>query len=89
MAAIDALAARGGVPATKLRARIAASPGPRASGDATTPDYVRFHDDKGTYTGVHKAGGPTTVDGEKDLKELCDRARADVRGVSATFARAR
>ena len=55
----------------------------------TAPDYVRFHDDKTTYTGVHKAGGPTTVDGRKDLRELCDRAPADVRGVSGTFGRAR
>lgn len=77
------------MPPASLRARVAAAPGPRPSGDATAPDYVRFHDDKTTYTGVHKAGGPTTVDGRKELRELCDRAPADVRGVSGTFGRAR
>ena len=35
-------------------------------GDATykgtKADYVKFHDDKTTYTGVYARGGPTTVD---------------------------
>lgn len=39
-----------------------------------------------TFTGVHKNGGLTTVDGNKDLKSLCDRTPADNRGVSSTSA---
>lgn len=42
-----------------------------------------------TYTGVHARGGPTKFDGGRDLAALCDRSQADVRGVSATFARPR
>lgn len=33
---------------------------PEAHG--TKADHVKFHDDKSTYTGVYKAGGPTNVD---------------------------
>lgn len=42
-----------------------------------------------TYTGVHARGGPTKFDGGRDLAALCDRSQADVRGVSATFAKPR
>jgi len=44
-----------------------------------------------TFTGVYARGGPTTVDGDKDLSQLCDRTPADARGVSSTskFSRAR
>lgn len=42
----------------------------------------RFYDDKETYTGVHKAGGPTVVDRDKQgLESLLDRSDADVRGL--------
>ena len=42
----------------------------------------RFYDDKTTYTGVHKSGGPTIVDKEKiTLNQLLDRSSADVRGL--------
>ena len=34
-----------------------------------------------TYTGVYANGGPTNVDGNGDLSELCDRTPADARGV--------
>ncbi|PHJ21342.1 p25-alpha family [Cystoisospora suis] len=51
----------------------------------TKPDEVRFHDDKSTYTGVHKMGGPTTVDEGRvqfnDLSNFCDRSDYDIRGV--------
>lgn len=58
--------------------------GPKFSG--TKAEYVKFHDDKSTYTGVYAKGGPTTVDigaGGKisDLSQLADRSGADVRGV--------
>ncbi|KAL8450300.1 hypothetical protein Emag_003323 [Eimeria magna] len=51
----------------------------------TKADNVRFHDDKTTYTGVHKMGGPTTVDDGRvqfnDLSKICDRTEYDIRGV--------
>ena len=52
----------------------------------TKADYVKFHDDKSTYTGVYARGGPTTVDAGKggmisDISQTCDRSAADVRGV--------
>ena len=44
-----------------------------------------------TFTGVYARGGPTNVDGDRDLKQLCDRTPADARGVSSTskFSRGR
>lgn len=52
----------------------------------TVPDAVRFHDDKSTYTGVYKHGGPSTANDSKftDLSELTNRAPASVRGVNLT-----
>ena len=52
----------------------------------TKADYVKFHDDKSTYTGVYARGGPTTVDAGRgglvsDISQICDRTKADVRGV--------
>ena len=51
----------------------------------TQADYVKFHDDKSTYTGVYAKGGPTNVDVKSgkfsDISQLCDRTTADVRGV--------
>ena len=43
---------------------------------------AQFFDDKSGWTGTAKNGGPTTNDGTKDLKGLCDRTPADARGVS-------
>lgn len=68
--------------ANKILAELAE--GPKFAG--TKADYVKFHDDKSTYTGVYAKGGPTTVDigaGGKisDLSQLADRSGADVRGV--------
>ncbi len=47
-------------------------------------EFSKFHDDTSTYTGVYARGGPTCVDGDKDLKSLCDRTPANNRGVSST-----
>ena len=48
----------------------------------TAAEKVRFHDDKASYTGAHKNGGPSTKDGAKvDLANLMDRGAADARGV--------
>ena len=59
------------------------SKGPSIRG--TFADSVRLHDDKSTYTGVYKAGGPTTTDYEKmSMNNLCDRSKkATLRGVPA------
>jgi hypothetical protein len=60
----------------------AASPQARA----TVADAVRFHDDKSAYTGVYKAGGPSTIDRDSaNLSGIVDRrVSADVRGVTDT-----
>ena len=52
----------------------------------TKAGYVKFHDDKSTYTGVYAKGGPTTVDAGRggmvsDISQTCNRSAADVRGV--------
>ena len=51
---------------------------------ATKVESVKYHDDKSLYTGVYAKGGPTTVGGTggvSDISQLCDRTKADVRGV--------
>ncbi|KAI4835072.1 p25-alpha family protein [Plasmodium brasilianum] len=61
-----------------------ASNGPILYG--TKADNVRFHDDKSTYTGVHKLGGPTIIDKNKtqfsDISEITDRSECNIRGVN-------
>ncbi|KAF8819752.1 p25-alpha family protein [Cardiosporidium cionae] len=51
----------------------------------TKTEEVRFYDDKSTYTGVHRAGGPSTVDGGRtqfsDLSQITDRTPNNIRGV--------
>lgn len=54
---------------------------------ATKTDAVRFHDDKSTYTGAHKAGGPSTVDRNAgSLAGVVDRrvSTTDIRGTTKT-----
>lgn len=42
--------------------------------NATIPKPNRFHDDPNTYTGVHRAGGPTVIDrGNLSLSEMVNR----------------
>jgi hypothetical protein len=54
----------------------------RSYSGTTIAQETRFYDDKETYTGVHKAGGPTVVDRDKQgLESLLDRSDADVRGL--------
>lgn len=78
-----------GVSLEQLKQSIVSSEGPQSN--ATTAEPVRFHDDQSTYTGVYARGGPTNVDGNKDLSSLCDRTPADNRGVStvSNFAKQR
>jgi len=51
--------------------------------DASGAAKVRLHDDKSTYTGVYKRGGPTNFDGGAniDLSYVTNRKAADARGV--------
>lgn len=85
-AAMEKVAAKKGDTVASLTAKIGkeGAEGPILYGTRT--DSVRFHDDKSTYTGVHKQGGPTTVDAGRvqfnDLSEICDRSSVDIRGVN-------
>ncbi|GMI41112.1 hypothetical protein TrCOL_g12442 [Triparma columacea] len=48
----------------------------------TVASFNRFHDDKSTYTGVYKKGGPTHVDNVITQEMLANRdVKATVRGV--------
>jgi len=53
--------------------------GPQSTG--TKADFVKFHDDKSTYTGVYARGGPTNVDNNITLSNLADRSASDARGI--------
>lgn len=85
-AAIEKVATKKGETVDCIVSKIAeeGAEGPILYGTRT--DNVRFHDDKSTYTGVHKLGGPTTVDAGRvqfnDLSEICDRSSVDIRGVN-------
>ena len=59
--AVELCAPKLGMTKDALAAKIVAacSQGPVLHG--TKADYVKFHDDKSTYTGVYARGGPTTV----------------------------
>lgn len=71
-----------------MMGKAVAAGGPKFKG--TKADYVKFHDDKNTYTGVYARGGPTNVDAGKgqisDISQLCDRTSANVRGVKKDMA---
>ncbi len=76
-------AAKKKIPQLIFESILSKSHGPKARG--TTPEKIRFHDDKTTFTGVHTKGGPTNVDKGHtiigDLSDLANRKEADVRGV--------
>ena len=83
-AGVAQMAAKKGISEADLSNLIVSSGGPKFQG--TKADYVKFHDDKSTYTGVYAKGGPTNVDAGKgggisDISQLCDRTGSDVRGV--------
>ncbi|KAK9915478.1 hypothetical protein WJX75_009754 [Coccomyxa subellipsoidea] len=77
--ALDLVAAKKKIDKDELEKKLLASEGPKTQ--ATKADFVKFHDDKSTYTGVYAKGGPTNVDGTGDLSALCDHTPADARGV--------
>lgn len=60
-----------GVATRELLQAIVAKGSPDCSG--TKAQTVRLYDDKSTYTGVAKQGGPTTVDDAHDLATILDR----------------
>lgn len=81
---VSQMATKKGVSEDELHKTILSTGGPHFAG--TKADYVKFHDDKSTYTGVYAKGGPTNVDAGKgghisDISQTCDRSGADVRGV--------
>ena len=81
---LELAAAKKGTTKDALVQKIIAHGGATYAG--TKADYVKFHDDKSTYTGVYARGGPTTVDAGRggmvsDISQTCDRSAADVRGV--------
>jgi hypothetical protein len=82
-AAIGEIATKKGCSKDDVSKAIISHGGPKFEG--TKADFVKFHDDKSTYTGVYAKGGPTNVDvghGKvSDISQLCDRTGADVRGV--------
>jgi len=55
--ALQYVADKEGVDVVGIRDLVENSGGPKLAG--TTPDAVRFHDDKSTCTGVHQHGGAT------------------------------
>ncbi|BDA41253.1 probable tubulin polymerization-promoting protein family member 3 at C-terminar half [Coccomyxa sp. Obi] len=77
--ALALIAAKTGGSLADVASAVLAADGPSVTG--TKAEYVKFHDDKSTYTGVYKKGGPSTVEPSKDLSALLDRSPADVRGI--------
>lgn len=77
------VAEKKGLSVDDLKSKLSSITGPVLTG--TKAEYNKFHDDKSLYTGVYAKGGPTNVDVGKgnisDISQLCDRTKADVRGV--------
>lgn len=80
---IPGIAAKKKLTADQIADQIAQS-SPKSSG--TKAEATRFHDDKSQYTGVYKAGGPSTIDRDSaNLSGIVDRRNeADVRGTTST-----
>ena len=81
---LNEIASKKKTDAKAIEAKICSSSGPQYTGTKT--DYVKFHDDKSTYTGVYAKGGPTNVDVGRnglvsDISQTCDRTASDARGV--------
>jgi hypothetical protein len=51
---------------------IVSTAGP-ALNQVTTPEFVKYHDDKATYTGVYARGGPTNIDQRITLDKMVTR----------------
>jgi hypothetical protein len=87
--ALDEIGKRNGRGSAEVLAAVKELRGPVFTTKAHPPQDAgaeRFYEQKDLYTGVHRYGGPTTVDkghGGKitDLSQLLDRTPADKRGV--------
>ena len=82
--ALEEIAKKKGTTKEVIENQIKAHGGATYTG--TKADYVKFHDDKTTYTGVYAKGGPSVVDAGRggmisDISQTCNRQAADVRGV--------
>jgi hypothetical protein len=51
---------------------IVSTAGPQLN-HVTTPEFVKYHDDRSTYTGVYARGGPTNVDKQITLEKMVGR----------------
>ncbi|KAL4441547.1 hypothetical protein ABPG77_002051 [Micractinium sp. CCAP 211/92] len=71
---LRAMADKKGVPVGQVAAAVAAMRAPELRG--TTPEAVKFHDDRSLYTGVYR-GGMSVVDHRPDLGKLVDRDAAE------------
>ncbi|KAL4444340.1 hypothetical protein ABPG75_012077 [Micractinium tetrahymenae] len=71
---LRAIADKKGVPLGEVAAAVAAVQVPAVR--ATTPEAVKFHDDRSLYTGVYR-GGMSVVDDRPDLSRLVDRDAAE------------
>ena len=71
--ALNAIADKKGQSADKLFTKIVET-NPVNPVNSAPPMPNRFHDDTRTFTGVHKAGGPTIIDSEhRTLSNMVDR----------------
>lgn len=52
---------------------IVSTAGPQLN-HVTTPEFVKYHDDKSMYTGVYSRGGPTSVDKRITLDKMVTRS---------------
>eukprot|EP01065_Artemidia_motanka_P011620 TRINITY_DN16298_c0_g1_i1.p1 TRINITY_DN16298_c0_g1~~TRINITY_DN16298_c0_g1_i1.p1 ORF type:complete len:456 (+),score=114.60 TRINITY_DN16298_c0_g1_i1:87-1454(+) len=77
---VSEIARRKRIPEPAVVEMLCGGGGPASSG--TVAESVALHDDRGTYTGVYKHGGPSTTDLDTaDLYFIANRQEADVRGV--------
>ena len=83
--AIPEIAAKKKCSAEEIEAKILAS---SPASHSTKAEATKFHDDKNQYTGVHKAGGPTTIDRDSgNLSGIVDRrVSSDIRGTTSSQA---
>ena len=82
--ALTEIAKRKGTTKEAIESQITSHGGATYTG--TKAGFVKFHDDKSTYTGVYAKGGPSVVDAGRggmisDISQTCNRQAADVRGV--------
>mmetsp|Transcript_29164 Transcript_29164/g.82238 ORF Transcript_29164/g.82238 Transcript_29164/m.82238 type:complete len:896 (-) Transcript_29164:675-3362(-) len=70
--ALTLLADERGYTLNQVYNTIVSTAGPQLN-NATTPEFVKYHDDRNTYTGVYARGGPTNVDRRITLDKMVTR----------------